>query len=86
VFARHNAVDTPALLPDGSTSEISVSRVLTARGTMKPAPSGDVDLLTGSMGDGTAYRPVTGSGPRGGIDGDPADRSSTDRSNGDEED
>jgi NADH-quinone oxidoreductase subunit J len=32
VFARHNAVDTPALLPDGSPSELSVSRVLTARG------------------------------------------------------
>jgi NADH-quinone oxidoreductase subunit J len=79
VFARHNAVDTPALLPDGSTSDISVSRVLTARGTMKPAPSGDVDLLTGSMGDGTAYRPVTGSGPRGAIDGDPSDG---DRSDG----
>lgn len=31
VYARHNAVDTPALLPDGSISEISVSRVLTAR-------------------------------------------------------
>ncbi|GAB6901179.1 NADH-quinone oxidoreductase subunit J [Kineosporia succinea] len=32
VFARHNAVDIPALLPDGSPSELSVSRVLTARG------------------------------------------------------
>jgi NADH-quinone oxidoreductase subunit J len=32
VFARHNAVDTPALLPDGSPSELSVSRVLQARG------------------------------------------------------
>jgi len=32
VFARHNAVDTPALLPDGSPSELSVSRVLAARG------------------------------------------------------
>jgi NADH-quinone oxidoreductase subunit J len=73
VFARHNAVDTPALLPDGSPSDISVSRVLTARGSMKPAPSGDVDLLTGSMGDGTAYRPITRSGPRGAIDGDPSD-------------
>lgn len=31
VYARHNAVDTPALLPDGSVSELSVSRVLTAR-------------------------------------------------------
>ena len=32
VYARHNAVDTPALLPDGSISELSVSRVLKARG------------------------------------------------------
>jgi len=31
VYARHNAVDTPALLPDGSVSELSVSRVLVAR-------------------------------------------------------
>ncbi len=31
VYARHNAVDTPALLPDGTPSEVSVSRVLTAR-------------------------------------------------------
>ena len=32
VFARHNAVDTPALLPDGTPSELSISRVLAARG------------------------------------------------------
>src|ERR687893_357347 len=32
VFARHNAVDTPALLPDGSVSELSVSATLKARG------------------------------------------------------
>jgi NADH-quinone oxidoreductase subunit J len=31
VYARHNAVDTPALLPDGTPSELSVSRVLVAR-------------------------------------------------------
>ncbi|AKT51233.1 NADH-quinone oxidoreductase subunit J [Arsenicicoccus sp. oral taxon 190] len=31
VYARHNAVDTPALLPDGTPSELSVSRVLEAR-------------------------------------------------------
>ena len=34
VFARHNAVDTPALLPDGSVSEISVSPTLKARGAI----------------------------------------------------
>jgi NADH-quinone oxidoreductase subunit J len=37
VFARHNAVDTPALLPDGTPSELSVSRVLTARGQVGSA-------------------------------------------------
>jgi NADH-quinone oxidoreductase subunit J len=31
VYARHNAVDTPALLPDGTPSVLSVSRVLVAR-------------------------------------------------------
>ena len=31
VYARRNAVDTPALLPDGTPSDLSVSRVLTAR-------------------------------------------------------
>jgi len=34
VFARHNAVDTPALLPDGSVSDLSVSGTLRARGTV----------------------------------------------------
>ena len=38
VFARHNAVDTPALLPDGSPAETSVSRVLAARGDVRPVP------------------------------------------------
>jgi NADH-quinone oxidoreductase subunit J len=39
VFARHNAVDTPALLPDGTASAASVSRVLAARGTVRSAPA-----------------------------------------------
>lgn len=34
VFARHNAVDTPALLPDGSVSDRSVSATLRARGVI----------------------------------------------------
>jgi NADH-quinone oxidoreductase subunit J len=34
VFARHNAVDTPALLPDGTVSDLSVSATLKARGTV----------------------------------------------------
>ena len=35
VYARHNAVDTPALLPDGSIAPTSVSRVLQVRGNMR---------------------------------------------------
>jgi NADH-quinone oxidoreductase subunit J len=38
VFARHNAVDTPALLPDGSPSAASISRVLAARGSVNQTP------------------------------------------------
>jgi NADH-quinone oxidoreductase subunit J len=41
VFARHNAVDTPALLPDGTPSELSVSRVLRARAQVRPAEEFD---------------------------------------------
>ena len=32
VYARHNAVDVAAMLPDGSYSELSVSRILRTRG------------------------------------------------------
>jgi NADH-quinone oxidoreductase subunit J len=46
VYARHNAVDIPALLPDGSFAEVSVSKVLTPRtidvtGDGGPAPEGN---------------------------------------------
>jgi NADH-quinone oxidoreductase subunit J len=39
VFARSNAVDTAALLPDGTAAESSVSRVIAARGTVRSAPA-----------------------------------------------
>jgi NADH-quinone oxidoreductase subunit J len=52
VYARHNAVDTPALLPDGSPAETSVSRLFTVRGTIRPASASDVRMLTASVGDG----------------------------------
>jgi NADH-quinone oxidoreductase subunit J len=48
VFARHNAVDTPALLPDGTTAAASVSRVLAARGTIRSAPR-DVEAVQRSI-------------------------------------
>ena len=34
VFARHNAISTPALLPDGSIAEKSVSKTLALRGVI----------------------------------------------------
>jgi NADH-quinone oxidoreductase subunit J len=42
VYARHNAVDTPALLPDGRPAEISVSRVLIARGDVRRSPGAEL--------------------------------------------
>jgi NADH-quinone oxidoreductase subunit J len=44
VYARHNAVDTPALLPDGTPSEASISRVLAARGSVRSAPELAVNI------------------------------------------
>ena len=35
VYARHNAVDIPALLPDGTMAEISVPKPLAARGAIR---------------------------------------------------
>ncbi|HWU31291.1 MAG TPA: NADH-quinone oxidoreductase subunit J [Marmoricola sp.] len=37
-FARANSVDTPALLPDGTAAPGSVSRVMTAQGTVRTSP------------------------------------------------
>ena len=48
VYARHNSVDTPALLPDGSPSELSISRVLVARdqvGHYRPLAPNDAATL-----------------------------------------
>jgi NADH-quinone oxidoreductase subunit J len=60
VFARHNAVDTPALLPDGTASEASVSRVLAARGTVRSAPAMAEDV--------TAIEKQLGQAPHAGRD------------------
>ena len=35
VFARHNAVDVPALLPDGRPSDLSISNLLAQRGDVQ---------------------------------------------------
>jgi NADH-quinone oxidoreductase subunit J len=63
VLARHNAVDTPALLPDGSIAPTSVSRVLQARGTVFPEADerADIDevrkLNAGEVGDEVPSEP-----------------------------
>ena len=59
VYARHNAVDTPALLPDGTASEESVSRVLAARGTVRSAPAlaDDIEDLKRQLGVDPAASP-----------------------------
>ena len=61
VYARHNAVDTPALLPDGTASEASVSRVLAARGTVRSAPAmvDDITEVQRQLGVDAASTPET---------------------------
>jgi NADH-quinone oxidoreductase subunit J len=46
VFARHNAVDTPARLPDGSPSRLSVPAVL----ELRPVEERDLPAAKGSNG------------------------------------
>lgn len=43
VYARHNAVDTPALLPDGTLSELSISPTLRQRGQIREGFDDDID-------------------------------------------
>jgi NADH-quinone oxidoreductase subunit J len=51
VFARHNAVDTPALLPDGTPSDASISRVLAARGSVRATPGSATEVVRFGGGD-----------------------------------
>jgi NADH-quinone oxidoreductase subunit J len=62
VYARHNAVDTPALLPDGTPSDVSVSRVLTARGDVRRPDSDATGIAAVERGRAPEE---TGSGPDG---------------------
>ena len=75
VYARHNAVDTPALLPDGTPSELSVSRVLTARDQVGSAAPwveaehdaereiGDADWSPNALNDGDGAAARTDANP-----------------------
>jgi len=46
VFARHNAVDTPALLPDGTAMEDSISASLVARGQRRDGYDDDINEVS----------------------------------------
>jgi NADH-quinone oxidoreductase subunit J len=88
VYARHNAVDTPALLPDGTPADSSVSRVLAARGTIRSAPqlADDIEEVTrGLADDGTSNIPgEPDATPKGPIEGDPSQQQSQTRNEGEE--
>jgi NADH-quinone oxidoreductase subunit J len=63
VFARHNAVDTPALLPDGSIAETSISRVLAARGSVQRDPGSAREVERTVSDDQAAGKESQGEAP-----------------------
>ncbi|MFF4774539.1 NADH-quinone oxidoreductase subunit J [Microtetraspora fusca] len=77
-YARHNAIDMPALLPDGSVSSLSVNRVLARReaaeGTLAPEIAAALEAEARAAEERAAARReelvhhasgVNGSGPNG---------------------
>jgi NADH-quinone oxidoreductase subunit J len=66
-FARHNSVETPALLPDGTPSSASVSRVLLARGDVRNAAAAAAefgDLVQAQLEDADEAPTESASKPR----------------------
>lgn len=59
VYARHNAVGTPGLLPDRTISDLSVPEPLRGRGIVVERDSGDLRQVE----DLAARRPVVGEDP-----------------------
>ncbi|MFF0723706.1 NADH-quinone oxidoreductase subunit J [Streptomyces sp. NPDC004134] len=65
VYARHNAVDLPALLPDGTPSELTVNRTLRDRGQIRDVSAqalADLAAIEQRTADyqGKALEPDTG--------------------------
>lgn len=58
VYARHNAVDTPGLLPDGSVAEISVPGPLRARGDLRPIDTAAIAETKALAAGEAAFGPV----------------------------
>jgi NADH-quinone oxidoreductase subunit J len=52
VYARHNAVDTPALLPDGSPSDLSIPGPLRAREDARPVDPDEIKRISQTSVDG----------------------------------
>jgi len=86
-YARHNAVDIPALLPDGTISELSVSSTLRDRGQIRDVSQdamrrlAELDQRAGEwLGQArpALVRPTNGNG----ADGDGADGGDRDRNGG----
>ncbi len=59
VYARHNAVDTPALLPDGGTSDISVPGPVRARGDERSFDRVDIEEVR-AISEGETTLPEEG--------------------------
>ncbi|MGB5951074.1 MAG: NADH-quinone oxidoreductase subunit J [Ornithinimicrobium sp.] len=70
VYARHNAADTPALLPDGTPTEESVPRVLVARGQVGSATgyTASTDAAYDAIGDSESIEPSGREVPDSGAD------------------
>ena len=71
-YARHNAVDRPALLPDGRVSELSVSPVIAGRRTGGLAEGPMLPAEARSASVPTALPPVAGAAEAGPADHDQA--------------
>jgi NADH-quinone oxidoreductase subunit J len=60
VYARHNAVDTPALLPDGTPSEASVPRPMQVRGIVREFQTAQGRSIAPVLADPNAIGPEPG--------------------------
>ncbi|TVL93573.1 NADH-quinone oxidoreductase subunit J [Streptomyces sp. SAJ15] len=91
VYARHNAVDIPGLLPDGTTAELSVNRTLRARGQIRDVSAESLAALAAlerraidwrqQKAEGGAARPGGAERPPGPRDGDSEEPANSANSN-----
>jgi NADH-quinone oxidoreductase subunit J len=92
-YARHNAIDMPALLPDGSVAQLSLNPVLTARDPalqsdvpedirlgVGPVPGGASDSARSKEGRPGDAPPSTAPAEDGGAPGDAVDGQEAERS------